>query len=273
MSKRISRNIKDHLRSKFPWWDDLSVAFCSIPDQHEPHIFRACHSDIKQLFSNNGIRYDINKKAITGVMIMEYIRRRDPNFPRHYDVDSMIDFITSPKILHDNAILSKVLIAMGLNSSVAPEVASYIFDNRGDLLIAGSNGGYSWGDALFSNLPSVYEVFGYAHTDVDAYIPSSYAHIDDAHMIFGSLHVGDLDINEFKSQFSSISSLTANKGVDDVLNSSIYQIMIHEMHRTGLNIRALVKFHDIDNIKNTLKFFVNYDTYVSFRDKYHAEDL
>jgi hypothetical protein len=149
---------KDLLKTHFGWLENLVI---NVKDDDEKverkvHPFGCLHPNIVNMYNYWGVRLGDKGDLLVGIQLTQLLRKWDRHFPRHYDPDRLLDIINQNALMSNSILMTYALIAMGMNASIAPDAARHLIKKRADLLISGVNGGYSWGDPLFSNFPSAY---------------------------------------------------------------------------------------------------------------------
>jgi hypothetical protein len=147
---------RDLLASQYGWLDSFECKYYECKSEKNLHPFISCHKFVRNMYDSMGVRIGREVSPEFGLRINQYLRRFDRYFPRHHDPEAILRVVTDPHALNDPEVMALCLSAMGMRRDKCDVVAQDLIANKSSILLGGVDGGYSWGDPLFANLPTSY---------------------------------------------------------------------------------------------------------------------
>jgi hypothetical protein len=156
---RARASSKDFVGGFLPWLNSVAVDQKDVEGSNIPHPFVCTHRSVSKLFSHFGIRTWEGQQSLRPIEILNFLRRMDRFFPKHYDPEVVFKTLMDQTVLSNPEVLRLILIAMGMHSLKAGNAATALIQRQQDFMSESEFMGMSYGDAFFSALkpPSPHE--------------------------------------------------------------------------------------------------------------------
>jgi hypothetical protein len=141
---------KDFVSKFLPWINHLVLTEDDAKYDPVPHPYVCCHRSVSSVFSWAGIRTHEGGNALRSKEILNFLRRIDRFFPKHYDPEMVFRILMTTDVLSNPEVLRLILVAMGMNSLKAGNAAIALIQRQKEFMMESEFMGMSYGDPFFS---------------------------------------------------------------------------------------------------------------------------